>query len=643
MCGICGYVGDDRPELLEPMCAAMIHRGPDDAGTWHDSARGVGLGLRRLSIIDLSPAGHQPMCNEDGSVWISYNGEVYNFQELREGLLARGHKFRGRSDTEVLVHLYEDKGPDFLKELNGMFGLAIWDARRGQLLLARDHAGIKPLYYWQDGRRLFFASEIRALLQVPGLPRELNRDAVPQYLTLLYVPGEETMLKAIQKVEPGHYLLWRDGSVEKEQWFSMAYEPDESVSEGEWIEQVHDTFMRVTRRQMVSDVPLGAFLSGGLDSSAIVACMRHSFPDREIKCYTYDYGVEDEARDQFERDYPYAQQVAERLKVTLESFLLKSEVALLPKMVFSVEEPDAATAVLTNYLISKVAREDGTTVLLSGMGGDEVLFGYRSHLAVRAFERVDWIPRWLSGPALGAAITMTSAAWGASSAISRRLRKFRRALMGDGLQRHMALSDWSSPEIRERLFRPEFVELVRECQGPRNPLTKYWDSFDGTGSLNRRSHTLIPTFLGAHNFLYADKSSMAASVEVRVPFLDLELMRLCARIPERYKLKGRTTKFLLKAAMERYLPPGVVHRSGKTGFGPPLRSWVVGGLDPVIRDLLSAESVRARGFFEPAAVERIVRENRENKADHAYLIYCLVVLEIWLRTFIDRPGEEITL
>jgi asparagine synthase (glutamine-hydrolysing) len=643
VCGICGYVGDNRPELLEPMCAAMVHRGPDDAGTWHDPAREVGLGLRRLSIIDLSPAGHQPMSNEDGTVWISYNGEVYNFQELREDLLKRGHTFRGRSDTEVLVHLYEDKGPDFLKELNGMFGLAIWDARRGQLLLARDHAGIKPLYYWQDGRRLFFASEIRALLRVPGLPRELNTEAMPTYLTLLYVPGEQTMLKAVKKVEPGHYLLWRDGGVEEKQWFSMAYEPEESVPEAEWVEQVHDTFMRVTRRQMVSDVPLGAFLSGGLDSSAIVACMRHSFPNREIKCYTYDYGEEDEARDQFERDFPYAQQVAERLNVTLESFPLKPDVSLLPKMVFAVEEPDAATAVFANYLISKMAREDGTTVLLSGMGGDEVLLGYRSHVALRTFERMDLIPRWLSGPALAAAAALTSTAWGASSAIPRRLEKFRRALMGRGLERYTAMSDWSSPSVREQLFRPEYLESVRAAESTNNPLRKYYDDFRGVGSLNRRSHVLIPSFLGAHNFLYADKSSMAVSVEVRVPFVDLELMRLCARIPERHKLKGRTTKYLLKAAMEPYLPATVIRRSGKTGFGPPLRSWVAGGLDPLVRDLLSPGNIRARGFFEPQVIARILQENRDNKADHAYLIYCLVLLELWLRMFVDRRGEEVAL
>jgi len=643
VCGICGYIGEHRPELLEPMCAAMVHRGPDDAGTWHDAARRVGLGLRRLSIIDLSPAGHQPMCNEDGTVWISYNGEVYNFQEHREMLLARGHHFRGRSDTEVLIHLYEEKGPDFLTELNGMFALAVWDAGRGQLLLARDHAGIKPLYYWQDGERLFFASEIRSLLQVPELPRELNRQTIPHYLTFLYVPGDRTMLKAIRKVEPGHYLLWRNGRIEEKQWFSMAYEPDESISEADWVEQVHDTFVRVTRRQMVSDVPLGAMLSGGLDSSAIVACMRQAFPNREINCYTYDYGEEDEARDQFERDYPYAQAVAERLNVTLKCFPLEPDASLLPKMVWSVEEPDAATAVFASYLISKAARDDGTTVLLSGMGGDEVLLGYRSHLAMRTLERLNWIPRWLSSPALAAATSLATGIWGASSATPRRLRKFRRTLLGDGLDRHMALSDWSSPEVRNGLLSDDVADLASAAGEADNPLRKYHDTFQGVGSLNRRSHILISSFLGAHNFLYVDKSSMAVSVEVRVPFVDLELMRLCARIPERYKLKGRNTKHLLKAAMQRYLPDSVVHRSGKTGFGPPLRAWVVGGLDSTARELLSPAHVKARGFFKPAAVERILQENRDNKADHAYLIYCLVVLELWMRTYLDQPGKEIVL
>jgi asparagine synthase (glutamine-hydrolysing) len=643
VCGICGYVGTHAPELLEPMCARMAHRGPDDQGTWSSEPQQVGLGHRRLSIIDLSPAGHQPMSNEDGTVWISYNGELYNFQEHRERLLSRGHVFRGHSDTEVLVHLYEEEGPAFLQKLNGMFALAIWDSRRRQLLLARDHAGIKPLYYWQDGARLFFASEIKALLCAPGVPRELNARAIPDYLTFLWIPGDETMLRGIRKVEPGHLLLWQDGRIESRPWFSLTYAPDESVAEEGWVERVHDTFMRTTRRQMVSDVPLGAFLSGGTDSSSIVACMRQSFPDRPIKCYTFYCDEADMARDQFEQDFPYARRVAELLGVTLESFLLRPDIIrLLPKMIFSVEEPDADPTVFPNYLISKMAREDGTTVLLSGMGGDEVLFGYRSHQALRFCERLRRMPRWLLGPSLAMATSAASAATGAQSAASRRLRKFRRAVLGSGLQRYMAFSDWSSPEVRQGLYSSDFVDTVQRYEDPGARVAKYFDGFQGTGELNRRSHVLIQTFLAAHNFLYTDKSSMAVSVEVRVPFMDVELMRLCATIPERYKLKGQTTKYLLKKSMERYLPSEILHRS-KTGFGPPLRKWVAEDLGDVTQELLSPANIRNRGFFEPHAIGRVLEENRTNKADHAYLIYALLTLELWLRTFIDRPGVEIAL
>ncbi|HKQ47001.1 MAG TPA: asparagine synthase (glutamine-hydrolyzing) [Phycisphaerae bacterium] len=643
MCGICGYVGVHRPELLEPMCLAMSHRGPDDMGTWHDQAGPVGLGHRRLSIIDLSPAGHQPMTNEDGSVWISYNGEIYDFQRHRERLVAQGHQFRSQSDTEVLVHLYEELGPDFVGELNGIFAIALWDSRQRQLLLARDHAGIKPLYYWQDGEKLYFASEIKALTRIPELPRELNENAVPQYLTLLWVPGEETMLKAVRKIEPGHLLLWKDGRITTRQWFSLDYEPDESVSEAEWIERVHDTFMRTTRRQMVSDVPLGAFLSGGTDSSAIVACMRQSFPDRPISCYTYTFDAADMARDQFEYDYPYAQEVARILNVRLKSFHLRPDViSILPKLVYHMDEPDADQSIFPAYLISKLAREDGTTVLLSGTGGDEVFFGYRSHQALRRMEKLRWIPRWLMSPALAAASGVSTSLMGAQSALPRRLRKFRSGLMGNGVERFLALSDWSSPTARERIYTNGLASRLDGTRTASAVLQKYYDSFRGTGELNRRSHILIQTFLAAHNFNYTDKTSMAASVETRVPYLDVELMRLCAQIPERYKLKGLETKYLLKEAMLPYLPRSVLYRS-KTGFGAPLRKWVAEDLRDCLQEQLGPRRLGSRGLFERTAIGHILKENEENKADHAYLIYALLNLELWLQTFVDRAGEPVSL
>jgi asparagine synthase (glutamine-hydrolysing) len=642
MCGIAGYAGVHRPEILEPMCASLAHRGPDDAGTWWDEGAGVGLGHRRLSIIDLSAAGRQPMANADGSLWISYNGELYNFPEHRERLARNGYRFRSRTDTEVLLALYEERGLDFLEDLNGIFAFALWDARTRRLLLARDHAGVKPLYYYCDGRAIYFASEIKALLRIPDVPRQLDLPSIADYLTFLWVPGEDTLLAGIKKLEPGHCLTWQDGKLETKQWFHLAYEPDDSLREEEWVDAVHETFMRTTRRQMVSDVPLGAFLSGGLDSSSIVACMRQAFPSREITTYTVRFDRGDMAREQGVDDYPYARRVARALDVRLKSVQLQPDVIqMLPKMVYYLDEPDADPAVFPSYLISKLARNDGTTVLLSGTGGDEVFFGYRSHQAYRAYDRSSWMARFPVAPAIAALASMSTSLLGAQNLLTRRVSKFRKGLAKTGLERHLALSDWSSVAVRQAIFSPE-VQAAMDPQRVAPCMRKYLDSFVGRGELNLHSHLLIQTFLAAHNFLYTDKSSMAVSLEVRVPFMDVELMRLCARIPEHYKLHGRVTKYVLKRAMERYLPRDLIHRS-KTGFGAPLRKWIQEDLNEVIQYLLGPGCLEARGLFDPAFVQRILDENSSGLADHGYLIYALLNLELWMRTFLDRPGVETSL
>jgi asparagine synthase (glutamine-hydrolysing) len=399
--------------------------------------------------------------------------------------------------------------------------------------------------------------------------------------------------------------------------------------------------MRTTRRQMVADVKLGAFLSGGLDSSSIVACMRHSFPDREIRCYTVSFNAEDLIRDQFVDDYVYAKRVADHLNVDLHKTVLEPKIVeLLPKMVYHLDEPDADPAVLPSYLISKLARDDGTTVLLSGTGGDEVFFGYRSHQAYRRYEQLNWI-RWLASPALAAAESLSTSLIGAQNAIPRRLRKFRRALAHNGLNRHVAIVDWSSPAVRRRVYAPALAATVPADERIPDCMHRYYGSFEGAGDINRHSHVLIQTFLAAHNFLYTDKSSMAASIEVRVPYLDLELMRLCATIPEHFKLRRHETKWVLKKAMERYLPRDVIYRS-KTGFGVPLRKWMANDLKPVLGDLLGERRLRERGLFDPPQVAAVLAENEANKADHAYLIYSLLSLELWQQTFIDRPGEEVS-
>jgi len=641
MCGIAGYAGLHRPEILGPMCDALAHRGPDAEGTWHDREAGVGLGHRRLAIIDLSSAGRQPMANADGSVWLSYNGEIYNFPEHRERLARKGYPFRSHTDTEVLLALYDEQGLDFLEQLNGIFAFALWDSRERRLLLARDHAGIKPLYYSWDGRRLYFASEIKALLTIPEIPRELHLPAVADYLTFLWVPGEQTLLSSVKKLEPGHFLLWQDGKLDGRRWFHLDYEPDETRTEEDWVEDVHDTFLRTTARQMVSDVPLGAFLSGGLDSSSIVACMRHAFPTRDITTYTVQIASGSMAQEQGVEDYPYAQEVARALDVELKSILLRPDVIdLLPRMIYHLDEPDADPAVFPSYLISKLARDDGTTVLLSGTGGDEVFFGYRSHLAYRLYERFGWLQSRSGAGAMALATWLSSSVLGVQNRLSRRLAKFGRGLRETGLRRHLALSDWSTEPVRRGLLTPAVTQAtaagIPEC------LQRYGDEFVGRGEINLHSHLLVQTFLAAHNFLYTDKTSMAVSLEARVPFMDVELMRLCARIPEHVKLHGRTTKWVLKQAMKRHLPNHLVERK-KTGFGAPLRQWLQDDLREVTRAVRAPEHVRARGLFRPEAVQEVLRANDAGRADHAYLIYALLNLELWMQTFLDRPGVEVTL
>ncbi|MCH7867401.1 MAG: asparagine synthase (glutamine-hydrolyzing) [Myxococcales bacterium] len=642
MCGIAGYAGLHRPELLGPMTDAMIHRGPDDSGTWCDAEGEIGLGHRRLSIIDLTAAGRQPMSNAQGTIWITYNGELYNYPEHRERLLSKGYEFRNQTDTEVVIALYETMGLDFLNELNGIFAFALWDSTKRRLLLVRDHAGVKPLYYRQDGRKLYFASEIKALLKVPGAPRELHTPSIPDYLTFLWVPGENTLLAGVKKLEPGHYAIWQDGRFETRRWFEIEYEPDESLSESEWTEAVHETFMRTTKRQMVSDVPLGAFLSDGLDSSSIVACMRNVFPDREINAYTVRFERGAMAKEQGVDDYPYARRVAKELGVRLKSVMLRPDViTLLPKLVYHLDEPDADPAVFPSYLIAKLAREDGTTVLLSGTGGDEVFFGYRSHQAYRLYERFAWMSRFPMSSMISAGVRLSGALLGAQNRYARRIAKFRRGLMRRGLERHLEVSDWSSHAVREGLF-DDAIYYSMHSWDSSDCMRRYYDDFRGSGELNLHSHLLIQTFLAAHNFLYTDKSSMAVGLETRVPFMDVELMRLSARIPERYKLKGNVTKSVLKNAMGRYLPRELIHRK-KAGFGAPLRTWIQDDLNEVIQFYLGPAQVKSRGIFKSDQVQRILKENATGSRDHAYLIYALINLELWMQSFLDEPGVEITL
>jgi len=639
MCGICGYAGFDLDVPLSSMVKTMTHRGPDDQGEWRCREAGVGLGHRRLSIIDLTPAGRQPMANENASLQLVFNGEIYNFKELRRWLEGRGHSFRSRTDTEVLLHLYEEKGDEMVGALNGMFAFALWDANRKRLLIAGDHAGIKPLYYWHNRGRLVFASEVKALFRVPVVARGLNTRALARYLTFLWVPGEETLFEGIHKLDPGCLAVFENGDLTKRRWFEISYEPDISKSESQWVEGVREKVLAATTRQMVSDVPLGAFLSGGVDSSALVACMRRSFPTRDIRCYTVRVSPEGMRRAGFADDLPFARKVADRLGANLCAVDTNPDViGLLPKLVYHLDEPDADPAVFPAYLISKLAREDGTSVLLSGVGGDELFFGYRSHQAYRMYEHLRFLPRHLSGKGLNGLGWLLEKASGRQHPVARRLRKFTRGWMADGVMRHQELVDWSDPEARADLLGERWSSQSRVDPD----IARQFGEFRGSGENNRHSYMLIQTFLGAHNLLYTDKASMAASLEVRVPYLDVDLMREVARAPESVQLTNGTAKYLLKKAFEVDLPREVISRP-KTGFGVPLQQWINTELKPVVSELLAPNVIQERGLFDPAAVTEAIHENEEGRRDNAYLIYALVNLELWLRTFIDRPAEQVTL
>ncbi|MFT5208171.1 MAG: asparagine synthase (glutamine-hydrolyzing) [Candidatus Omnitrophota bacterium] len=634
MCGISGFVAEDTQATLESMCVSLKHRGPDNTGVWLDAEQGIGLGHTRLAIIDLTPAGHQPMTNSNKTIHLSFNGEIYNFRELKLDLEKKGYVFKSQCDSEVLVYLYEEYGIDCLKKLNGMFALSIWDSKNKSLFLARDHAGIKPLYYWSKGPEIYFASEIKALLKATKIPRHMNHQAVYDYLRFLWVPGSETMFKDVMKIEPGHMLVWKDGNVEIKRWFELAYDADITMSEDQCVEQLGDIWIKSVERCMISDAPLGAFLSGGVDSSAIVSTMRELYPERDIHCYTARIDARESVEDDIGSDFEYAQQVAQIKNLKLKSFELKPNVVeLLPKVIHHMDEPDADPAALPTYLISECAKKDGIKVLLSGTGGDELFFGYRSHQAIRFYQMMQCIPKSISCPILAILQNLFTSIQGAGSPIPRRFAKLQRGLRADDIQRIEQLMSWSEKESQTNILAPAFMRETQLDTNKDSVLMNYYNSFRGSGELNRFSHVLIQSFLGAHNFLYTDKMSMASSIEVRVPFMDRELMAFSAKIPEKFKLKGSVTKHIFKKMMQPHLPREILYRP-KMGFGVPLRHWIKNDLRELIGDVMSLEKIKSQGVFDPKAIEHILSENQQGKQDHAYLIYAILNLSIWQDQFI---------
>ena len=654
MCGIVGFQGEFSQELLCAMTDAVAHRGPDSDGTVMLSIDGehpTGLGHRRLSIIDLSSAGRQPMTvgpdaggRMQTGLTLVFNGEIYNFRELRADLVAAGHCFATATDSEVLLHLYERDGLQMFDGLNGIFAFAIHDARlsgrpagveRGSLLLARDHLGVKPLYYAQTTRGILFGSEIKALLKDRALSREVDPAALHYMLAYLWTPAPRTALASVSKLEPGTALLVHGGRVQRHwTFYDIPYDGTVSVaSERELSADLAVRLRTAVRRQMVADVPVGAFLSGGLDSSAIVAMMRQVVPDQPIVCFSI--GFRDEIKtDGSPADRPYARRVAHHLGVDLEEIDVEpAAIGRLEEMVWMLDEPQADPAPINALMIAEQARARGIPVLLSGAGGDDLFGGYRRHRALAFERRWAWLPRGIRrGVQAVAAAGAGGRGLGQSLPALRRLTKTF-AYAGEDRDRRLVSHFWWSTElVRRALYTPEFAQRVADVDTAAPLLESLSRIPSENDPLQRMLYLEARHFLADHNLNYTDRAGMAVGVEVRVPLLDLDLVQFATRIPAPFKQRGRIGKAIFKQSMEPYLPMDVIYRP-KSGFGAPLRRWLSHELRPMVDETLESGSLRRRGFFDPAAVSRLIELDRAGRIDGSYTIFALMCIELWCRQF----------
>lgn len=631
MCGIYGVLnleGSRRmePDVLDRMGRAIVHRGPDDQGAFTDDR--LLLGMRRLSIIDIA-GGHQPISNEDGRLVVVCNGEIYNFRALRTQLEAKGHHFATRSDSEVIVHLYEERGDRFLEDLEGMFALALWDRRARRLIVARDALGIKPLYYSLLGGQFAFASEAKALLQLPYLRARLDPAALAQYFAVGYVCAPNSLFEGIRKLAPGEAMFIENGRPTLQRFWHLPTEVDESLSERDWVEATRTEIDRAVRDQMVSDVPIGAFLSGGIDSSSVVALMsRHT--DHPVK--TYSIGFRGSSGAELYNELPHARLVAETFHTAHREIIVQPDVAaLLPALIWHMDEPVADAAFITTYLVSKFAREE-VTVILSGVGGDELFGGYMRYADESYRRRYQLIPRVVRR--------------GVLEPIARRLPSDRHSPLLNKLRlaRAFVLADALSFEDRYRRYMEVFdtverAQLLLECRPAEDCIGRGFARAHSKDPLRRLMDVDLATQMPEDLLMLTDKMSMAVSLECRVPLLDQRLVTLAARMPARARIHGSNLKHTLKLAMTGLLPHGILHRQ-KRGFGAPIGAWFKSELAPLLRQMLSESNLARRGLLNPQAVAEVVRQHERQQADRTDHLLALVSLEIWCRMYLDGDAPN---
>jgi asparagine synthase (glutamine-hydrolysing) len=636
MCGIAGFVNfGDAGDLAEMALKEQAHRGPDSRHVW--AADNITLVHLRLSIIDLDPRSDQPFI-KNGLVMV-FNGEIYNYRELRSRLQDADPalEFRTDSDTEVLLEWYRLKREECLADLIGMFAFAIYDQAEQTLFLARDHFGIKPLFYTFIGERLAFASELKALVKIPGFNRTINPIALVGAMNYLWVPGNETMFEGCSKLPPAHFLrLDVSGPVLrpviKEYWrpLTRVVRTDEKAT----IEALTECLEASVRRHMIADVPVSSFLSGGLDSSLISVMAARTGVN--LSTYTIGTAEEDKKVEKMPADEKYARMVATQFHFDHHEIVVKADIIKdLPKMVYMLDEPIGDPAALNTYLICKSAREKGVKVLLSGMGADELFFGYRRQRATLLTSRYQRVPAFLRKPLEAFAGILPVKAFGKGIRVVRWLKRFLSFAELSPEEAYMrSYSYYNGKELQE-LFVADISTYYGEL---REQHKQFYTDNEFDEPINKMCYTDMHLFMTGLNLTYTDRASMAASVEVRVPFIDREVVQTALQIAGSLKYKKKQGKYILKKVAEKYLPHSIVYRP-KASFGAPIRSWISHDLKPLTDELLSERQVKARGLFNYDFIKQLIDEDRKGAADHAYRIYQLITLELWLRQYVDAPAH----
>lgn len=636
MCGICGVVArnNGRPvteSLLKAMNDAMHHRGPDDAGYYRDDW--AGLAMRRLSIIDLS-TGHQPIPNEDNTIWIVFNGEIYNYLALRQKLEASGHQFRTHSDTEAILHAYEEYGDDCVQHLNGMFGFAIWDSRQRRLLVARDRVGIKPMYYYVSPQHVIFGSELKAVIAHPAVPREINYAALDQFLTLEYIPSPHSIFAGVAKLPAGHRLVVEaDAEPRIEQYWNIPFAPL-AYSDAEAVDALTELIRDAVKIRLMADVPLGAFLSGGIDSSTIVSFMSE-LSTTPVRTFSIGFG------DPTYNELPYARMVAEAFKTQhYEEFLEADINELALRLVSHFDEPFGDFSIFPTFLVSEVARRF-VKVTLSGDGGDELFAGYDTYVAQRMDRQIyGRFPRFLRQQTLPWLLDQIPPRPAKKGLVNKAKRFIEGAALPEAWQ-HTRWMMFMQDSDKAQLFTPR---VSRHLNGdtPGALMARYFQQAAAADPLAQQQYVDVKTYMVDDILVKVDRMSMAASLEARVPLLDHRIVEFALNLPPHLKLNGSETKSILRQVVANRLPPAVLNKP-KEGFSIPLKHWLRAEMKPLMTDLLAADTVRRRGYFDADVVSGWVSDHLARKANHSHRLWALMVFELWhQQVFEGKPAYQET-